>query len=159
MEFRLHYCETTCPKVQEIPGARGICYWLREPIVWVDEEGKHHEVPVGFVNDGFSIPSFAKGVIRGLKSRVPAYVHDWQFLTHEAGSLKLTNYNIRRGIVLTGGGRWNAMKAGTGLWLGGWYAWGQYGYELETLGYDAVVRRRIAETETQAIRIANIGRI
>ena len=155
MEYKLDHFITYNPLIVEISTKKGISYWLQDAILWVDEDNVQHYVPKGIVSDGYSIPKWMWGMLRGLKSRVPSYLHDWQFWTHEAGSLALTNFNIRHGIILTESGLYNTCKVGLGLWLGGWIAWRRYGRVLNEYGYDYVTQAHIADTLCEAKVIAS----
>lgn len=158
-EYKLHRYETEFAKTIEVPGKNGINYWLQEPVVWRDEFNVQRVVPKGIVSDGYSIPLCLRGAIRGLKSRVPSYVHDWQYWTQETDSQKIANWNIRYGMILTGSGRYNAIKVGLGLWLGGWVAWGRYRRELADRGLANVIKSHTASTLEEAVKIANRGSI
>lgn len=135
--------------VTEIWSHKRQYYWLRERVCWFDELGVMRCVPKYFVCDGYSIPHWLRGTIRNLRSRVPAYCHDYCFVTGIC-SYHLSNLNLYRGIVATGSGRYNAIKVWAGTTLGGWIAWYKHKHGRQKMGTENYLKTRIAASETEA---------
>lgn len=154
MNYTLKSYVTEYPDAVQIPGRHGLCYWLQERIEWINADDVRMYVPKGFVSDGYSVPPCLWGLIRGLKSMVPAFHHDWQFLTGETKSLLITNLNITRGVVLTGSGKYNAAKIMAGLTIGSWKPWYANTRLRNKYGYEFITNRQIATSLDEAKRIA-----
>lgn len=154
MNYKLDRYITDCPEVRTVPGRRGICYWLQEPLAWIDTDGEIHSIPLGFVSDGYSVPPLLWGIIRGLRSLAPALHHDAQFLTGETRSLMLANRNIYHGVVITDSGRYTAGKLYAGLFLGSWKPWYTYRILQAKHERDWLLNRQIATTLDEAKHIA-----
>lgn len=134
----------------ELIGKNGIVYWLKDQVIqWVDTSGVVRTIPEGLISDGYSVPKFLWGLVRGLKSRLPAYLHDYLYLTHS-----VTKYEadciIRDAIIATEGGRYTAWKVFLGLFFGGWYCWWKAGRAIKTKGLDAVTADVFAQTFEEA---------
>jgi hypothetical protein len=129
-------------------------FWLREDIYWYDTSGDAHYVPKGFISDGYSVPDFASSFVRGIKNKLPAYLHDWDYITQGTSRHQADN-NIVRAMLSTSHGLWTVLKVRAGLWLGGWVVWNRSRKRLEKMGYDHAVARHMAATLEEAIEKAS----
>ena len=96
------------------------------------------------------------GLIRGLSSRLPSYLHDYQFWSGEC-SLWTANNNIRKAVIDTGGGRYTATKVWVGLYFGGWIAWNRYKRLRVENGQNYLIDLHTAKTLEEAEKIAMLG--
>jgi len=168
MKYKFSHYKSDAVATQEVPGRKGIAYWLdREPVEWVDEDGGEHATPRNIVTDGFSVPKVVWGILKWLDSRIPGFVHDPAYWLQYC-SKALADYNIYAGVCsLAVGKKWHrrflirraARIIWAGLKVGGWLAWNRYKAQLELLGYEGVLALHTAETLDEARVIAKQGMV
>lgn len=136
-------CRT--PEYEKVLG----CYWLREPILRFDVNGVEHQVPNGFVMDGYSFPFFREPLSEYCMSIIPAACHDWDFLTGEP--FFQSNRNFTKAMRLTGEPEEAALFAGLLVsTIGAIPYFRAWRYRKK---YPDFRTRRIAETREQAEEI------
>ena len=153
MKFEFGHFEKSFLNADLLPGNKRPCYWLREPLVWFDTDGDPHSVPDGFVSDSYSYPDLVKSNVRGIKSHLPAFLHDFQIRLHECG-FRLANRNLGLATAATKGSKYSAFKFSYVLNVAGLPRWWETGRDLKALGYDAVHTKYITDDRARALEIA-----
>jgi len=108
-----------------VPGDGIVMHWLREDVKWMGDDGKIYSQPLkGFLSDGYSVPQCMWGLVRGIPSMLPAYVHDHAY---QVGTPKgRADNDLYFGVLDVGGPWWTACKVWIGLKIGGWVAYNRY---------------------------------
>ena len=95
------------------------------------------EIPVGFISDFASIPSFMRPFISPTHAKIsrPAWLHDFAYATNYRDSRRISDDLIMCGMMVEGASRVLREMVYTGVRLGGWVAWDRYrrrsGLELQ----------------------------
>lgn len=137
--------------VVELEGKRGIVYWLQGSIRKYEDGTMTDAVPFGFLSDGFSIPAFLHSMVRGLKSRIPAYFHDKDYALNK--QRKKADLDLFRANIAVGNGTYNALKIHVALVAFGWIAHNAHERRLLTEGYDPM-KARVATEIGHALKLA-----
>ena len=162
MKYRFKWYVTKSVKVRQLEGKDGVCYWVRQPIEWIDENGNRWCTPADIVSDGLSIPRPAWGLLKWLFSLKDGFVHDPAYWL-QPYSKRISDYNIWAGILSQREGRrWYRKRmlefvanlVWTGLKIGGWKAWNKYKRILNEVGYERVLEMHTAHTIEEAMIIA-----
>ena len=157
MFYELDHFVTKRPNIRVLEGKGCRFFWTREVIVWMDKGGTEHTVPMGFVSDGYSVPPYLWGLVRGVSSTKEAIAHDYGYLTQPVAKYILDR-NIASGLRKAGAPRWTSYKVHLGLWLGGSKVWSRNEQDLEDFGYQKVLNAQVAETLKEAQAIAARGK-